>query len=383
MVGFERLEVQEEDAAAHPPPGPTLLQIEPLHAPALPSSDDAVALNELGAARRQAGDLEEAATAFHRAAQAFEARGMRAEHAAATFNLGLVERQRGDREGAIACFERARALLGHDAAPAAAAARELGAALLEAGRPADAIAPLEEALRLAAVGNDRPGAGAAANVLGLVHLAGGRPAQAVEVLREALACHPRSVRPEDYAMVKANLALAYDQAGDARRARVAARQALGVPAAAGPVREQAAALLERLGDSPGDLVAILDAEPPERWPALLREEAARLADADDDSREGEARAWLNARLDREDDRADELCEHWLGALLELPPTAMEALIRAELDARAGLDPAARARLEAQTERASARFPPPQLVRLHEAFARIGAGVVGEPSRRYM
>ena len=157
-------------------------------------------------------------------------------------------------------------------------------------------------------------------------------------------------------MAKANLALAYERAGDARRARLAARQALAVSSLPEPVREQARSTLARVGDDVGDLVALLGDEPRDRWPALVREEIVRWADSDDATLAAEARAWAAAQ---DDDRAEAL----LGALLELPSEPMERVLDAAL--AAGGESA-----REQLERSAALFHAPQELRLRDVIGRL-------------
>lgn len=142
-----------------------------------------------------------------------------------------------------------------------------------------AVHLLEEAVALAERAGDDAGTAAAANILGLAHLAAHDPSAAVAVLRRALAFVPRSVRASDHAMIKANLALAYEQAGDSRRARLAALQAGAVVEAAAPVRAQAEEMLMRLPGQPSeDLMAVLDEEDRDEWVAAVREEVLRATE---------------------------------------------------------------------------------------------------------
>ncbi len=330
-----------------------------LFAPELLPVEHAKALNALGAARRLAGDLEAAAGAFERAAKLFAAAGLEQEHGAALFNLGLVRRER-DARGARDCFRDAIRLLG--GASAAAARRELGATLLELGELEEATRTLEEALELAERG-DAAGYGGAANALGLAHLAADRPARAVEAFRQAAGAHPRSVRPAEFAMAKANLALAYERRGDLPRARLSARQALGLTVTPPPVVAQAESLLTRVGESSNDLRYVLAQEPANRWEGLVREEVVRLSDATDAERRAEASTWI-------DDSTVELVEAWLGVLLELPPEVMELHVRSALVALSERDPAVKERFRDNVSRAAARFHVPQLLRLEETFRRL-------------
>jgi tetratricopeptide (TPR) repeat protein len=292
----------------------------------------AKARNAYGASLRELGDYEAAATAFTAAAEELtEPR----DRAAALYNLGLVV-------GDPARLEEARALFAQANArrEEAAAARELGSLLLARGEAERALALLTDA------------ADDAANPLGLALLAAGRPSDAVDAFRRAAVANPRTVRPVEFAMAKANLALAYEQCGDPARARLAARQALGVAGAAKPVREQAAALLERAGNARDDLLRVLGDEPRDRWPGIVREQAA-LWTADSEALNADAPT-LAAALD------DALAETLLGALLELPPDAFERLLDAFLHAGA----------REQIERAASLFHAPQELRVRETIERL-------------
>ena len=311
-------------------------------------AEHAKALNALGAALRGAGRPDEAADALRTAAEIFESSGQTLEQGAAVFNLGLVHRERGELERAAASFAQASELLREQRGPAA---RELGTALLEQGEVAAAIAPLEDAVALA---SDEPGRGAAANALGLAYLAAGRVGDAVDAFRDAVSAHPRTIRPHDYAMAKANLALAYERADDASRARLAARQALAVPGAPGPVSAQASGVLDRLGPVTDDVIVVLAAEPPDRWAAILREEVPYWR-----RREGDV--FIAA------EPSPDLVEAWLSALLELPADDMEAAIGATRDALADRPDADREWFESAVRGVLPRFHQPQMLRLEAAF----------------
>ena len=332
--------------------------------------EQAKALNALGAVLRLAGRFGEAAAALAEAAESFRTAAQPLEEGAARFNLGLVRRSLREHEGAAAVLEDARRLLDERRVPAqaAAAARELGVTLLEIGDLASASEWLEEAARLCAEHGDRAGLGAALNALGLARLAAGEPAAAVEALRDAAAAHPRPVRPQEHAMAKANLALAHERGGNLARARMAAAQALAVPEAPPPVVEQARAALARLGPPDGAVLAVLDEEPVERWPAVVREELRRLLGSPVEEREAELGRWVEATAGRGADFA----EAWLAALLELPPTEFETLVRAIVRAAGRLEPGAAERVRAEVASASARFHVPQLLRLREIFDRAAA-----------
>lgn len=340
-------------------------------------AEHAKALNARGAALRAAGRPGAATGCFTEAVAAFAVLGQPLEHGAALFNLGLTRREVGQEP--VEAFRRARELLDPERVPAyaAAAARELGAALFSAGRSAEAAPILAEAVALADRGGDLAGLGAAANTLGLVHLVQDRAKEAVEILRTAAGAHPRTVRPEGHAMAKANLALAHEQDGDAVRARLAARQALGVPGAPEPVVTVAAAVLARLGEEPGRLLDVLDDELADEWPALVREELRRWADAWPEDRAADAEAFVAGVLDRPRTGA-ELVVTWLGALLELPPAAMRALATEAVVALREQDVDRVERFRSWVARGCARFHVPQMDRLTRLFEEI-AGRTGGPT----
>ena len=341
--------------------------------------EHAKATNMLGAALRLRGDFPAAADAFTRAAAGFAAQERPKEHGAALFNLGLAQREAGDATTAAESFQHALQRFDAERLPgqSSAAARELGATLLTEGEVDGAVDALRQAVEFASAAGDRAALGAAVNALGLGQLAAGRVDEALECFHDAVAAHPRSVRPEGYAMAKGNLALAYERSGDAPHGRLAARQALATPGAAQPVAVQASGVLERLGDPTGDLVAALDTEPVERWPATVRDELVRWTDVDAASRCAEAGAWIDALIARPGQGAD-LAETWLGALLEQPPAAMEVVIRSILEALVERDADIQDRFRAQVARAMPRFPMPQWMRLKDMFNRIAADVGGEP-----
>jgi tetratricopeptide (TPR) repeat protein len=316
----------------------------------------AKALNALGAARRLLGDPKGAERAFSEAASAFARNEMPLEEGAALFNLGLVVREREPADARDA-FERAGRLLRRPR-EVAAAKRELGVTLLALGEVDAATELLAEAASLAERAEDQAGRGAALNALGLAHLAADRAEEAVAAFRGAVASHPRSVRPQEFAMVKANLALAYERLGATARARLAARQALDAPDPPPPVIAEAESLLARLGSGGGDLAVVLDEE--EEPEVAIREEVVRWAALEPPRRQEQALEWIEAQLAR-----PELAAPWLGALLELPPPAMEAVIASVLGALPLVPEAERFR--ENVERAMATFHTPQLLRLRESF----------------
>lgn len=319
-----------------------------------------------GIALRAADQPERAAAALSSARAALAELGQPAEEAAASYNLGLVLNDGGDPSAARAAWSHARHLFltARYPAQASAAAREEGASLLAGGEVEAAVVLLAQATELAQTAGDPAGAGAAANALGLAHLAAQRPADAVTALRSALGGLPRSVRPGDNAMVKANLGLAYEQIGDGPRARLAARQALALAGAPAAVRAQAEQLLARSApaDAAADLLAVLDAVPRDEWLGALREEVLRAADAPNRTRRELVGGFLNGLLTRAGTSYD-LAETLLQAVLELPPRAYELLVSAVAASCADRPGEDAARLQAIISSAMARFAIPQWQRL--------------------
>ncbi len=320
---------------------------------------------QLGVALRTAGRLHEAAAAFTAAAAGLGTLDQPAEQAAASYNLGLVHQDRGDLQAAHAAWTEARELFlaTHYPAQAAAAARDHGGSLLAAGEAGQAIPLLEQAATLAESASDLLGLGAAANVLGLAYLAKDDPAAAIPALRRALAAFPRSTRPGDYAMVKANLALAYERAGDVARARTAAGQSLAIAHAAPLVRMQAQQVLARLpGPADGDLLRVLDTEDHEQWAAVIREEVLRVGDLPDPARRALLRAVFDGLLARSGASYD-LAEALLQVVLELPPRPYDLMVAAMVAAGAGRSEHDSDRLSTVFSSAMARFAMPQWQRL--------------------
>lgn len=192
----------------------------------------------------------------------------------------------------------------------------------------------------------------------------------MQSLEQAVAANPRSVRPEAYAMAKANLALALEAAGRLPRARLAALQSLSAPAVPGPVSAQAKAVLGRVGADQGAVWAVLDEEPQDRWAAVVREEVTRWEDGSDAQRAAECGAWVNGQMGRA--TAEDLAEAYLAALVELPPPSLERMVRSTLGALATFEVAAQERFAGQCSRALARFPVPQWMRLKDTFSAVAA-----------
>lgn len=342
--------------------------------------EQAKALTMHGVALREAGRCDLARPTFERAVRAFRQLDQPAEEAAASYDLGLVLQAQEDVAGAqqALAYARERFLETGQLAQAGVAARELGASMLRSGEIVRALPLLEEAAELADRGGDLPGLGAAANVLGLAHLAADDPVAAVLALSQAVGAFPRSMRAAEHAMVKANLAMAYEHAGNPARARLAARQALTLPGADSRVLALAQEVLSRLtGETRGDLTTVLDEEPPERWPAILREEALRWCDADPLVRLEAVGGFVDGLLSHPGTAYD-LAESLLAVLLELPPRPYGELVDAIV-----LDTGARAAADSERVRAvlgsaMARFAIPQWQRL-AASLNAAANTAGQPA----
>lgn len=342
--------------------------------------EQAKAAMMLGIALRTAGRPDEARAAFSTACHKLAGLDKPAEQGAASYNLGLALQDAGQLPAAHAAWDSARELFlaaGY-LAQAAAAARDHGASLLTTGEVRAALPLLEQALALAERAGDAPGMGAAANVLGLAQLAAADPSAAVTALRGALAGFPRSTRPADYAMVKANLALAYEQAGNRARARLTAGQALAVPSAAAPVRAQARLLLGRLpGHTHQDLLAVLDAEGAEQWVVVLRDELQGTAELAPGQRCAVVSGFLDGMLARPSMSYD-LAESLLQVVLELPPRTYDLLVSAVVGACAGRSERDTERLRGVISSSMARFALPQWQRL-AASLNAAAEASGQPA----
>jgi len=327
--------------------------------------EQAKALTMKGVAEREAGQLDPARHSFTRAVAAFEELDQPAEQGAACFNLGLVLQEQHQTALAQAAMAAARGLFLQSGQPAqaGAASREQGAALLRSGHAEQALPLLTEAATLAEHGGDLAGLGAAANVLGLAHLALNSPHDAIAALGRAVGAFPRSMRPAEHAMAKANLATAYEQGGNAARARLAARQARAIPDADPQVLAQAQQVLDRLnGDAGPDLLAVLDAEPADRWTAIVREEAVRWCGAEPAERLAAVGGFLDGLLARPG-AAYDVAESLLAVVLELSPEPYERLVRTLVQATGSRDEDDRERLQALLGSAMARFAIPQWQRL--------------------
>lgn len=335
-------------------------------------------MNALGAVFRMQGRLAESIDTFRTAGSLFATARRRPEEGAARYNLGLAQRDAGDLDGAMTAFREAADLFGDDNPRACAAAmRELGAAQLQAGDIEGAVSTLTQARDAAENLGDQPGLGGAANALGLAHLAAEHPLDAITAFRLSAAANPRSVRPAEYAMAKANLAVAYEAMTDHLRALLAAGQAAAVSAASEPVIALAHQVQGRLKARPGILLAVLQREPLEAWPGIIREELARWIDLGPTDGQDELTAWIDGLLSSE--RQDDLVEAWLGAVLELTPAGAEQIVRSLLAALAGQKEAARSAAHQKLSSGMARFHVPQWERLQDVFNRMAVDLGQEPA----
>lgn len=328
--------------------------------------EHAKALNMRGVVARSAGRPQDAAQLFERAAALFAQTSSVLEEAASRHNLGLVRRELDAVAEAARDFTAALDIF-RDAdarTQAAAAARELGATLLASGRLEEAAEALHEARDLARRAGDRAALGAAANVLGIVHLAAGDPGGARACFEDAAGAHPRNIRPDQYAMARANLALACLRAGLPAHACLAARQALALPQAAPDVVAQARAVLQESGEPADALIQVLRSEDPARHVGVLRAELARLSTAAD--RGGHDDAWVRA-LASDPAAASALAEAWLEVVLEQPPDAFARTVDATTTALAGLPEDVRQRVQHTLATSMAKFHLPQWERLRAAF----------------
>jgi len=333
----------------------------------------AKATNMLGAAQRAAGHGNDAVASFVDASAGFAALGQPVEDAAASYNLGLARQEVGDVGGARAAWTRAQQLFLDAGLPAqaSAAARAHGVSLLNAGDGA-ARPHLEEALELAERAGDAVALGAAANALGLSLLMIGDPTGAIVAFGRALGGFPYNLRPAEHAMVKVNLALAYEHAGEEARARLLARQGLAMRAAAPPVRMQAREILGRLAAGEGqDLLTVLDSEPVLRWSLVMREEVLRWDELPRNERLRAVGDFVDGLLDRPA-AAYDLAASVLSVMLELPPKDYEEMASALVQASDNRSEAQTARVQAVFRSAMARFPVPQWQRLAATFDAAAA-----------
>jgi tetratricopeptide (TPR) repeat protein len=332
------------------------------------------ARNMLGVALRSLGRPAEAANEFGAAASFLGEADLETERGAALFNRGLALKAYGDRRGARECLMEAADRLPEDRVPgqASAAARELGVLDLEDGDFKAAEERLRAAARLARASNEHPSIGAADNALGLALLGLERWDEAAEAFRSAAGASPRSIRSQEYAMAKANLALALARSQDRQRSRLAARQALRTPLVPAPVAKQAEAVLDEVGREPGGLYTIAMAVHEEARQPIIREEVLRWLDEPPPVRGREVELFLEGLFDH--DPGDDLSEDFLGVLLELPSGHMEALVADVVQVMSRWSEEAAGRYRSRLSRVIARFHPPQMVRLEDALRRAEDGM---------
>lgn len=324
----------------------------------------------LGIALRDLGQPAEARDAFALAADLFATHDHPLEQAAAQHNQGLVLRDLGDVPAAAEAFGKAlasfRATDARD--QAAASAREHGSALMDVGHHEQAEDALREAIDLSRRAADRQGLGAALNALGILYLRMDRPDDARAAFEDATGANPRGIRPGPYAMARANLALACELTGALPLACLAARQALSVAEADAQVHDQAQQVLAGVGDDPDALARALDAEPPDRWIHVIREEVRRLLSLDGTQRDREVRAWVQA-MDGHP-AAMERWAAWLGVLLEVPPADMQELATWCVTAVGALPNPHDTTVRRDVGRAMIQFEVPQFMRLRETFTNL-------------
>ncbi|MGH3665715.1 MAG: hypothetical protein ACRDU8_06460, partial [Egibacteraceae bacterium] len=141
---------------------------------------------------------------------------------------------------------------------------------------------------------------------------------------------------------------------------------------------QAGAIMGRLGGPAGDLLTVLEDEPCDRWPNIVRDELQRWVDADPGDRQACWGALVDGQVDRQGAGVD-VAATWLGVLLELPPAAVETLIRALLRAWEEQDAGTQERFVAHVARALPRFGVPQWERLRATFNNLATELGQEPS----
>jgi len=200
------------------------------------------------------GDKPDAAYPYYLRAKVFNARhdtdravsdleravALRPDFAEAWSDLGEARKSLFDDEGALACFRRSVALNPDDAV----AQTRLGLNLLNRGNPKDAIAPLQHA-----AGID-PNNQSTLNALQLALRKDGQPEQANTVKRR-LADLLRDKDLADQKLVHAlelnNKGIAFEKAGDMRRATEQYRAALGIYPDHAGIRTNLAVALLKLG----------------------------------------------------------------------------------------------------------------------------------------
>lgn len=343
--------------------------------------EQAKALMMCGVSHREVGDLERAVACFTDAADTFDELGERAEQGAAAYNLSVALAAMGRTPTALAAMARAADLLESTGQlpQAAAAYREQGATLLQTDRAGQAVPLLERSAELARQTGDLAGLGAASNILGLARLALEDSSGAVAALTEAVGAYPRTLRPREHAMSKANLALAYEQNANPARARLSARQVASLPQLDPQVTAQVQGILRRLSDAEtSDLFAVLDQEVPDQWPAVVREETTRWSLGGSDVRNRGVTLFLLGVLERPAD-SYALAEALLAVVLELPPDSYDELIQALALATSRLpEDDARVRVGSVFSSALARFAMPQWQRTVAAL-NTASIELGEPA----
>jgi len=122
---------------------------------------------------------------------------------------------------------------------------------------------------------------------------------------------------------------------------------------------------------------VLDAEPFDRWPAILREEALRWCDLPAPERVEAVSGFVEGLLDRPGTSFD-LAESLISVLLELPPQQYAELVTAMVVATGGPPQDHGERVRTVVASALARFPLPQWQRLVGSL-NAAAAETGQPA----
>jgi tetratricopeptide (TPR) repeat protein len=177
-------------------------------------------LNEIGLARKNAGDAHHARQDFEQVLNIARETGNKGAEAAALANLGLALFRLGDTRKAGALHEQAlaihRAMGRRDAEERQ--LTNLGNVYLSLGEVRAAIEYYEQALELARENTDRRGESAALSSLGLAYASLGDTRKAIEFYEHALRIRRESGNRVDERNVLGNLGTAYAQLGDLQKA---------------------------------------------------------------------------------------------------------------------------------------------------------------------
>ncbi|SDN63745.1 TPR repeat-containing protein [Streptomyces sp. cf386] len=212
--------------------------------------DEAITLNNLGVALREAGRVAEAVRALTRARDLYQATGDRHSEAIAWNNLGNALDEAGRAADAVRALTRARDLFqaAGDRRSEAKAWNHLGLALLEAGPAAEAVDALTRARDLYHAAGNRHGEAIAWNNLGLALLEAGQVEETIEAHGKSLELRRGFEDWYGEGRTLANLAIALEVAHRPAEARTAYLQSAdaytraNAPTEAAEARTRAAAL---------------------------------------------------------------------------------------------------------------------------------------------